>query len=574
MRPQLALGALLCLLATGCRPETTEDARFAGLAGRCLEALRREDPETATILGDHRWDDRLTDRGAGGIARRVSVCRAYLDSLRAIDQARLARETRVDCRILATRLEADLHELEVVRPQDWNPLWYHAGRALFALIVRDFAPAPARARSLKGRLEALPALTATARANLAHPPRAHVEAAIRFNEGTISHVRDDMAPLLAGDPALAAELAPARAKAIAALEDYGTWLRESLLPAADGEFRLGEAKYRRALALTLDCDLTPEQILAAAQEDLAAARAELASVSRELYARWFPDAQTKRAPTDDDVVRAVLGRLGEQRPDDATVGARARAALEEGARFAREAGFVTVPTGTPEIALIPEFLRGAAVAFYDAPGPFETCRQAFFRISPAPSAWPPDRVDAYYREYNDAMLRILAVHEGVPGHHLQAAAASRYRGATAVRAVLSSETFTEGWATYAERLMVEAGYGGPELRAQQLKTRLRTILNAILDQGIHMGGMSEAQAIDLLVSQGYQDPAEAARKWRRAVMSPCLLSAYYVGNLELRRLRADEEAKLGPAFDLRRFNDEVLSRGTLPPRYLRELMRP
>ena len=179
---------------------------------------------------------------------------------------------------------------------------------------------------------------------------------------------------------------------------------------------------------------------------------------------------------------------------------------------------------------------------------------------------------SYFREYNDAMLEDLTAHEAMPGHYLQLAHANRYEASTPVRALFGSGVFVEGWATYAEQLMAEQGFGGPQFRLEQLKMRLRLIINAIIDQGIHCDGMTEQQAMDLMTGMGFQEEGEAAGKWKRAQLSSTQLSTYYVGNVELNRIRSDVRAEQGDAFDLKAFHDRLLSFGSPAPRYVRELM--
>jgi uncharacterized protein (DUF885 family) len=170
------------------------------------------------------------------------------------------------------------------------------------------------------------------------------------------------------------------------------------------------------------------------------------------------------------------------------------------------------------------------------------------------------------------MLQNLTIHEAMPGHYLQLAHANQFKAPTMVRAIFSSGTFIEGWATYAEQLMVEKGYGGPELRMQQLKMRLRLIINAMLDQKIHTQGMTEQQAMDLMKNEGYQEDGEAAGKWRRACLSSTQLSTYYVGNIGINDLRAAYEKKFGSTSGLKTMHDALLSFGSPAPRYVKDAM--
>jgi uncharacterized protein (DUF885 family) len=132
--------------------------------------------------------------------------------------------------------------------------------------------------------------------------------------------------------------------------------------------------------------------------------------------------------------------------------------------------------------------------------------------------------------------------------------------------------FIEGWAVYCEQVMAEQGYGGPEVKMQQLKMRLRAICNAILDQSIQAGNMSEKEAMDLMTKDGYQQEGEAVAKWKRARLTSAQLSTYFVGATEHLDLRAAEQKKLGNQFNLKKYNDQVISYGSPPVKYVRELM--
>ena len=176
------------------------------------------------------------------------------------------------------------------------------------------------------------------------------------------------------------------------------------------------------------------------------------------------------------------------------------------------------------------------------------------------------------REYNNYMLQDITVHEAMPGHYLQLAHANKFTAPTKLRAIFQSNTFAEGWAVYAEQLMAEHGYGGPEVRMQQLKLKLRTIINAILDQKIHTAGMTEKEALALMMNEGFQEEGEAAGKWRRAALTSTQLSNYYVGSIEVNDIRRAYEAKMGDALDYKRMHDQMLSFGTPAPKYVRELM--
>jgi uncharacterized protein (DUF885 family) len=233
---------------------------------------------------------------------------------------------------------------------------------------------------------------------------------------------------------------------------------------------------------------------------------------------------------------------------------------------------VAVPTAPLDVIVMPEFKRGQSIAYCDSSGPLEKNGKTFFAVAPTPNDWQKPRKDSFFREYNNFMVRDLTVHEAMPGHYLQLCHSNEFHAPTLVRAIFESGPFIEGWAVYTEQVMAEQGYGGPEVKMQQLKMRLRAIANSLLDQGIHAGNMTEQQAMDLMMKETFQEEGEAVAKWKRARLSSAQLSTYFVGATEHLDMRAAAQKKLGKDFDLRKYNDQVISYGSPPVKYVRELM--
>jgi uncharacterized protein (DUF885 family) len=568
------------------------DEDFETLAAAYIADLLQHDPEWATSVGDHRYDNRLTDRSADGVAARVALHKRYLEKLDQIPTGRLNRQNRIDCMILRTNADRMVFEAEVLRTHEWNPRYYNAGGAIYDLLVRDFAPLEGRLRSIRSRLIELPTVIAAAKANLRNPPRIHTETAIRQNRGNIRLIRDELNLFLLRNDSFREEIRPVQYAAISTLEAYGEWLANELLPRANGDFRLGDELWRQKLRYTLESDLSKEEILERALAELGTTKRKMYDTALPLYRAYYPNEPDARKLDDvDHVCRRVLAKLAEERPDNETIVAKAEVSLAEATEFVRKHNLVTVPDEPVELIVMPEFKRGVAVAYCDAPGPLEKdldtffaisptpedwseerTESLFFAISPTPEDWSEERTESFFKEYNDYMLHNLTVHEAMPGHYLQLAHANEFQAPTMVRALFSSGPFVEGWAVYSERLMVENGYGGPKVRMQQLKMRLRVIINAIIDQKIHTAGMTEEEAMAFMKNEGYQEEGEAAGKWRRACLTSTQLSTYFVGCQEVEDIRREYEKKRGIEFDLQKFHDKLLSYGSPPPRYVRELM--
>ena len=523
-------------------------ARFHALAEDAVEDLLRLDPEWATDLGDHRFDDQLTDLSEDGLAGAAATLADHRDELDSLDADELEPADAVDAQILRAGLDRRLFGLQQLHEHTWNPLPWLPGEAIYLLLSRYTGPVEDRLRALGGRLEAVPDRLATARATLRDMPRVHVETALTQISGLISMLREQVPPLAGTAPRTFLSVEPMRTAAEDALVEHRDWLLEQL-DGAHGDPRLGSSLFAAKLHLFLDADLSAEHVAATAREHLDRVTDELT----ELAVGWVGPG--------DDAIRRALDRAAAEAPDDRTIVSVARRWLAEATELVTSSGVVRVPDDPMEIEVMPELRRGVAVAYCDAPGPLEEGGITRFAISPTPAGWSPERVASFYREYNTAMMANLTVHEAMPGHMVQLAHARRYRGATRVRQVLASGSFIEGWGVHSEEIMARLGYGGVPVRLQQLKTKLRTIINALLDAGVHAGGMSEAEAIELMTGRGFQEEGEAVGKWRRVQLTSAQLSTYFVGYLEL-----------APTLAGRTRYDDVLAHGSPPPRHLPALL--
>ena len=423
----LVLLAAAAALLPGCSSGPDENARFVGVAERYLEGMLARNPVWSTSLGDHRHDGRWPDLTMEGFADRVGFNRAYLDTLETIDPRKLDTINAVDHAILSESIEATLFRLTELREHTWNPLVYNPGDGIYSLVARDFAPLDERLRSVKARLEGLPAVLAAARENLRHPPRIFTETAIAQNPGAISLILDGLQPHLDREPEMRADLRAARSAAIAALEEHGRWLEQELLPRSNGEFRLGDELWRRKLRFSLASDLQPETILERAEQDLVTTTAAMRRVAEPLYREFFPAEDDPAGMDDHTVIGRVLDRLADDRPTSETIVDQAAADLERMTAFVRARDLMRVPDEPVSLIVMPEHQRGLYIGYCDSPGPLEKEGKTFYAIAPTPADWSAERKESFYREYNDYMLQVLTIHEAMPGHYLQIAHANRLR---------------------------------------------------------------------------------------------------------------------------------------------------
>lgn len=556
------------------------DSHFEKLAADFVDEMPALSPVGATQMGDHRFDGLLDDVSPESRAQTAAFIHRYQDRLANIDREQLSRAHQVDYALLAHQLKSNLWELEELRSWAWNPLLYTGltGGSIYSLVARDFAPLETRLSHVTTRLEEMPRLLEQARKTLVPElvPEVYAQTAIQQNKGVLSILETMVRPHLGVLPDDRRErLEAAITTATQAVESHQKWLEETLLPNAAGDFRAGAERYDQKLAFSLHTPLSRTELKRRSEAEFDRIRGEMYEVARTIYLGEYPLAELPLEPNQalqQVVIRAALEVAYRDLPKKGEIVATAKAQLQQATDFVRQHQLVTVPDDPVEVIIMPEFARGVSIAYCDAPGPLDTGQKTFYAISPIPEAWTEKQVLSFLREYNVYSMQDLTVHEAMPGHYLQLALSGRYP--STLRAVLQSGTFIEGWAVYAEQLMVEAGYNGGDARQKliALKWLLRSVTNALMDQAIHVEGMTRDQAMKLMVEGGFQEEREAALKWTRAQLGFTQLSTYLVGYLEHHDLRRETEAAWADSFEQKAYHDRLLSFGSPPVQFVRALL--
>ncbi|MCY7313685.1 MAG: DUF885 domain-containing protein [Pseudoxanthomonas sp.] len=566
--------------ATTAADTAEADAKFADLSRRALEGWLQLSPISATQIGEHKYDSEIDDLSAAGRLKGLDFSKQRLAELDAMDVSRLSRENQIDAAILRNQLQYDVWGSETLESWAWDPQVYSglAGSAVYGLMAREFAPLPERINSAVARMEKLPGLLAQARENLdpARVPQVHAETAARQNSGILSIVDSLITPNLKELPdAERARALKATLALQAAVAEHQQWLDKTLVPNAKGDFRIGQTLYDQKLQFALLSSLSRTEIKQRAEDEIKRVREEMYTVARTVL-KDRPNApamaDTPNAEQQQKTIEAALELAYADRPARDKVVQAAEAALQAATDFVREKDLVTLPDSPVRIITMPEFQRGVSVAYADSPGPLDKGLETFYAVSPIPEEWDDKKVDSFLREYNNRMIHLLSIHEGVPGHYLEGWHSAKFP--STLRAVLRSGPFAEGWAVYTEKMMADAGYmdNDPLFRLVQQKFYLRGVANALLDQGVHVDSWTREQAMDLMVRQTFQQQSEAEGKWTRTQLTSAQLPTYFVGAQEHFDTRKAAEKKLGAAFDLKAYHDQVLSYGAPPVRFARQLM--
>jgi uncharacterized protein (DUF885 family) len=513
-------------------------------------------PTAATFAGVHEHDGRLEDYSRAGVDRRVGALDSWLISF--------AKEPpSADRDLVLNYIRAQKLELETIRMWQRDPDRYSSGvtTSAFSIMSRTFASPETRLRSLIEREKAMPQALAAARANLTNPPRIYTEIAIEQLPGNISFFENDV-PLAfkdVKDPALLAEFRASNAAVIAALRDYETWLKDTLLAQSNGDFRLGAETFARKLALEEMVDLPLDRLLEIGYEDLRANQRRFA----ETAVRIDPNRPA----------RDVQAELQKDHPPADGVLDAFRDSLTGLKKFILEKRIVTIPSGVlPILQETPPFLRALTFASMDTPGPFErNAKEAFFNVTLPGRDWPAERVEEFLRGFHRGTILSTAIHEAYPGHYIQFLWMQRVT--SKVRKLLGASSNAEGWAHYAEQMMLDEGYGGddPRIRLGQIQDALLRDARYIVGIEMHTGKRSFDDAVRFFEEEGYQTHETAVRETKRGT-SDATYMYYTLGKLQILKLREDYRRLKGAEFSLEEFHNRFMQQGFPPLKIVRQAL--
>ncbi|MCP5115019.1 MAG: DUF885 domain-containing protein, partial [bacterium] len=491
-----------------------------------------------------------------------------------LDTGTLSADERADLAIIGDQIELALLELDRIQSYKHNPTLYVEllGAALFDPYVREYAPKPQRYGHIVARLEKAPALFGQAKANLVDAPEIWTMVARQENDGTISLIDG---PLREGAPEeLRDDYDKAAETALAALRSFNEFLDNDLAKRIS-DWRLGAEHYAPKFRYVLATDSTPEQVLADAEAEMKAVRDEMLKIAGPLHEKWFPEDESSELNT---VVAAVLGKIAEKHATPETYFDDAKRDLAEATDFVRTKRLLPLPgRDNLEVIPTPEFMRGiySVGGFNPAPA-LEPELGAYYWLTPIPADWPPERIASKLREYNYYGLKLLTIHEAMPGHYVQFEYANSIEPQTRrlIRGVFGNGPYIEGWGIYSTEMLLDEGYldNSPELRLTFLKQQLRMIANAILDVRMQTMGMTDEDAMSLMLDRAFQEQEEAEGKLRRAKLSSCQLPTYYVGWRDWHRLRRQYRAHKGEGFQLAEFHETTLNAGAVPVPVLAKLL--
>ena len=581
----LLLTSLCLLMGTGAcshrslpaqllSPEQQALQSWTQFEDRFLDTLWRLDPDWALSVGHTRYRDTIVIPNATSRAQSLAFYRQMKSELLKIDPKTLPLLTQTDWQLVAEFLDESQWRLEQLQAYRWNPAAYNLSPGIARLFETQSLSEVERFRSASLRLAAARDYYAAAQASIDDPTLEHTTLAIKQLQDIPAYWQEtlgtkvDATALDAQEKSLFHQRLTA---ATAAVQEHIKWLtqlRDRLSRGQARSFRLPPALYRQKFIYELGSSSTPEEIYARALKAKDETLAKMDQLASQLYPRYVPG---RPSPDRLQRIKRVVAELSKKHPEPQNFRRSIEAQLPELVSFVKDKNLVFLDPAKPLVVRdTPLYARGVAGASVESPGPYDKSGETYYNVTPLDS-YSNEQAQSYLREYNNYTLQILNIHEAIPGHYAQLLHANE--SPSLIKSIFGNGTMIEGWAVYAERMMLEQGYAeSPELWLMYYKWHMRVILNTILDYEIHNKNLTRADGLRLLTKFGFQEQAEAEEKWKRATLTQVQLASYFTGYSEIYSLRAEMQAAEGDRFQLRAFHDRFLSYGSAPIKYIRELL--
>lgn len=556
------------------------DIKFNNYKERFVKGMWKVYPAWASSVGYHNYDNILTVPDEKSRLIETAFCMMHLDSLKNYNLSTLSDDNKTDYHLIENQLKYAIWGIQEQKAYEWDPSGYNVSGNFADMLTNDYDKLETRLKHFYEKLAFVPAYYAEAKKNIKNPTKEHTALAIEQNTGGISVFETDLQDALKKSKLDAGEKANITARAataVAAIKNYVEWLK-NLDNTKPRSFRLGKELYDKKFEFEIQSGYNAQQIY----EKAVAHKAELHEKMFELTTKLWPKyCKGKVMPSEKlTAVKQMIEVLSKNQVKPDSFQSAITKQLPQLTAFIKKKNLIYIDSTKPLVVRKePAYMAGVAGASITSPGPYDKNGKTYYNVGSL-QGWSAERAESYLREYNQYILQILNIHEAIPGHYTQLVYANQ--SPSIIKAILGNNAMIEGWAVYAERMMIENGYGGyngmfstessPEMWLMYYKWNLRSTCNTILDYSVHTKNMDQKEAMDLLVKEAFQQTAEAEGKWKRASVSQVQLCCYFTGYTEIYDFRQGLKNKMQDKFNLKAFHEQFLSYGSAPVKYIREMM--
>ena len=574
-----ALAVLVVLSLASFTAGCGKDASVSSLSEEFVYTTLSFSPSTATSVGLHQYeqknlDEMLDDLSPQNLEQQRRYYQQFEQRLAALKPERLSAEDRADLTILRDQAALNQLDLGEIHSHQHNPSLYveTLGNALFSPYVLEYAPLATRMRHIIARLEKVPLFLDQAGVNLVSSPDIWTKVAAEENRGNIDLVDKTIRARVPAE--LGDAYTRAARPALEAMRKFQDYLEQGLSTRNNWSWRLEKDLYTKKFRYALESGIEPDSMLQTATTELGKVRARMLDLALPLHRQIAPKHGDHTDLTgearENQVIGEVLAHIAERHSTPQSYMDDARKDLEEARAFVQQKHPLTLPSRSNlQVIPTPEFMRGVySVGGFNAAPALEPKLGAFYWVTPIPGNWPKERAESKLREYNFYKLKLLTIHEAMPGHYVQMEYANDVQPGPrrVLRSAYGNGPYVEGWAQYVTQVMLDEGFmdHSPEMALTFAKEELRVLANAILDVRMQMLNMSDEEAMELMQKETFQEKEEALGKLQRAKLTSAQLPMYFLGWRGWLRVREEYQKAKGSSYNLTAFNDRALKEGAVP----------
>ncbi|MFB9107325.1 DUF885 domain-containing protein [Flavobacterium gyeonganense] len=560
-----------CNKSTKSGDDNALDKKFDKYKDGFVTSLWKMNPGWASAVGYHKLDSVLVVPDAAADKVQLDFANVQLDSLKKYDIEDLSDKNKTDYHMIKNHLESVIFGIKELKSSQWNPSEYNVCGAFAEILNGKYDSLEVRLRSFNTKMNAIPAYYEAAKKNIKNPTVEHTELAIAQNIGGSSVFEADLNDALSKSKLTPAEKKEIQDKAkvsVKAIKDYADWLK-NLPNKTPRSFRLGADLYAKKFGFDIQSGYSTDEIYKIAVDHKKDLHDKMFALADKLWSK-YKGSQTKPA-NKLDLIKQVIDQISLKHTTPEKFQSEIEKQIPELTAYVKEKDLLYIDPSKPLVVRKePAYMAGVAGASISAPGPYDKNGNTYYNVG-SMSGWTAENAESYLREYNDYILQILNIHEAIPGHYTQLVYSNQ--SPSIIKSILGNGAMIEGWAVYAEKMMLENGYkNSDEMWLMYYKWNLRATCNTILDISVHTKNMSKEAALDLLIKEAFQQQAEAEGKWKRVTLSQVQLCSYFTGYTEIYNLREELKKKEGENFNLKKFHEKFLSFGSAPVKYIRELM--
>ncbi|HNE50871.1 MAG TPA: DUF885 domain-containing protein [Chitinophagales bacterium] len=548
------------------------DVNFDMYKKAFTERLWKIYPEWASSIGYHKYDAILVIPNKANREKELLFTKEELKRLNHFSLDSLSDLNKIDFHLIDNFLKSSIWQINTLKGYEWNPSMYNVGESFAYILNENYAPLSKRINSIYSKLKNVPAYYEAAKVNIKNPSNEHLQLAIQQNEGALSVFENDFIDSLKElslTPELKKEYFKRNDTAIAAIKSYIKFLQD-FKNEHPRSFRLGSELYAEKFNYEIQSQYSVQEIYEAAEKRKDYLHTEMFKLTTQLWPKYF--GNTPMPPTQLSAIKRMIDTISVQHVERANFQTEIEKQLPALIKFVREKNLLYLDPNKPlKVRKEPGYMAGVAGASMSSPGPYEKNGIAYYNVGSL-AGWSDEKAESYLREYNKYVLQILNIHEAIPGHYVQLVYSNK--APSIIKSILSNGAMIEGWAVYSELMMLENGYGNnePEMWLLYYKWNLRSVCNTILDISVHTKNESKDEALDLLMNQAFQQKTEAEGKWHRVQVTSVQLTSYFTEFYEITKLREAYKKKMGNAYKLKNFNEQFLSYGSSPVKYIRQIL--